>query len=109
MAVAMQTDARHLSRPVETRADLLEQLAHERLVGRPQIRRDEVVLENEPGGLLAERAHVQSRAVLESVQRADGVNAADEAAHPLERVAILELGSAPALTWVQSEREAAVL
>ena len=55
----------------------------------------------------AERAGVERRAVREGVQRADGMDAPEEAAHPFERIPLVQLRGPAAAARVDREAEGA--
>ena len=57
--------------------------------------------------LVTESFDIKCRALDERLERAYGVNPSQEAAHPFERVRVLELRRAPAAAWVYGDAVAA--
>src|SRR6185437_9540667 len=108
VAVAVQSDLSDVAGAPETAAHLREHLAHEAFVGRQQLGWNEVALEQERERFVTERLHVERRSVLEGPQRTDRMDTPDEAAHPFERVALIELGCAATLACRHREQEAAM-
>src|SRR5207342_2446150 len=100
-------DPRDVAGPLEAGARLREHLPHDALVGRQQVGWDETAFEQKRERLLAERAQVERGPVLERPQRADRMDARDEAAHPFERVALIELRCASALARRDREQKTA--
>src|SRR6187455_1853666 len=71
-----------------------------------ELGRDEAACQQEVARLLAERRDIDGRAMREGAHAAHGMHASDEASQPLERFAILELGSAPAAAREHRKAEA---
>ncbi len=106
VAIAVQPQRPHVARAFEAVANAGQCHFRHRPVGFGQIGRQKVVREQEVAGLVAERRNVERGAGLEGRDGADGVQTADEPAHPFERRGIVQLRRAAAAFRVNREAEA---
>ncbi len=90
------------------RLDLVEQLIGEVGVLGRQIVRHPVAVEHEVARLAAQFLHGQTRALLKAGGAADGMDAAQESAHPFALVASPEFRPAPAAAWENGIAKAVV-
>src|SRR5690606_20651589 len=104
MAVAVQPQAARRADAVERRDDRLERLVDGRLPRRAQRRGHQVGREQEGHRLAAQPLDLDRRPRSEGPAGADHVDAADEAAHPLEHARVVEFRRAAATA--REDREA---
>src|SRR5258706_11543860 len=103
----MQAQRVHLARALVARGDAREREVDRARPGVEQVRRNEVVRKQPLARLAAEAGEVERGPIGERARRAHRVNAPDEAADPLERLAVLELRRAPAAARKYREAKAA--
>src|SRR5688572_17605959 len=103
VAVAMQPQRPDLSGPLEAARHAPKRIRDHAAIGVLQVGRHEIVVQNEARGLVAEAFEIQLRAVLERPERADRVDARDEAPEPRERIAVFEFGAATGPARIEGE------
>ncbi len=91
VAVAVQAQISYIARTLVTAADAVERLLRHAAVDIHQIERNEILREQIIARLLPEVCDIERWALIERLQRADGVNPTDEAPDPLERFAVFEI------------------
>src|SRR6267378_3306628 len=92
----MQAQRAHLARSLVAADDARESQVDSALPRVEQVRWNEVVREEPVARLAAEALDVERGPIGERPRRTHGVNAPDEATHPFERLAVLELRRAAA-------------
>src|SRR5262245_3602992 len=101
MAVPMQADPPYRTGKGEASCDTCEGLFGRRLPGFQQVRRDELVAEQEGAGFLTKCLDIERRSKSERGGSADRMDAADEAADPLERLGVVEVRAAAAAARIE--------
>src|SRR5260221_962530 len=103
----MQAQRVHLARALVARGDAREREVDRALPCLQQVRRHEILRKQPLARLAAEAGELERGPIGERARRAHRVNAPDEAADPLERLAVLELRRAPAAARKYREAKAA--
>ena len=107
MTIAVQAQGPHRAGPIKTAPDALQRQRDYAFPRVGDVSRDEVVRKQPVARLLAESCHVERWPLSKRRDRAHTMDTPDKAAHPFQRRAILELGSAPSATGIDREAKAA--
>ena len=106
--IAMQANAREAAGAGEGGLHLGQHVAGQAEVGLAQIVGDHPGLAQVVHRGVAKAGHIQRRPVLEGPGRAEGMDAAEEAAHPQQLVRVFQIRPAAAAARVEGEAEALV-
>jgi hypothetical protein len=102
-----QAQRGYVASPLVAAAHAIERLVDHAAVRGQQFGRNEIVGQQVAARFFAKGGDVDGRPFVVSGQRADGVNAADEAPGPFQRGRIIEFGRAPSAARKHGKAEAA--